>query len=561
MHDGGSGAGIELSLKVKALAALFAAGATLVLITIALPHDPGMYEAGLLVVCANAYLVAGGMVRLSARLPERLLPVVLAWGSVLVTAVAYFSDAAPSPLVFFYLWVFLYAGYFFTRAQIVAQIACVGVLYGGLLALVPAATGSMAWWIVGMGAMSVAAALIVTMRGHVEELIARLHDAARTDPLTQLQNRRGFRESLDLEIERARRSGAEMALLVGDLDHFKLVNDSLGHAVGDAALRRVADILRDGHRGIDACARVGGEEFALVLPNTDEPAALHAAERLRAAIAHAFEDAPMPLTISFGIATFPTRADTAGALLRASDEALYAAKHSGRNRAVVHSRAVAELSDGTGMPAREVESERYLATVLDLAEAVDIRFSGSARHCETVGRYAEIMARSVGLPAERVARVRLAGVLHDVGKIGVPDAILRKPGRLDEAEWITMKNHAALGAQILEHPSLQDVQRWVRAHHERVDGSGYPDGLSGDDLPLEARILAVADAYEAMTSDRCYSASIGSSAARDELRRCAGSQFDPEVVDAFIRALDAEVAEALRARSAKSGQSEPALAG
>jgi putative nucleotidyltransferase with HDIG domain len=203
----------------------------------------------------------------------------------------------------------------------------------------------------------------------------------------------------------------------------------------------------------------------------------------------------------------------------------------------VHSRAVAAFSGDAIAPAREVETERYLATVLDLAEAVDIRFSGSARHCETVGRYAESMARALGLDDERIARVRLAGVLHDIGKIGVPDAILGKPGKLTDEEWATMKSHAALGAQILEHPALSDVQAWVGAHHERPDGRGYPLGVSGDELPLEARILAVADAYEAMTSERAYSAAMSQADACAELMRCAGSQFDPAVVEAFVVAL------------------------
>jgi diguanylate cyclase (GGDEF)-like protein/putative nucleotidyltransferase with HDIG domain len=391
-----------------------------------------------------------------------------------------------------------------------------------------------------MGAMLVAAALIATMRGRVEGLIERLHDAARTDPLTGLQNRRGFRESLDLEIERCRRSGTSMALVVGDLDRFTLVNDEHGHAAGDAALRRVAAVLSDDHRRIDACARVGGEEFALILPDADEHGALETAERLCALVAAEFAGDPVPLTISFGIATFPALAETAGALLRASDEALHAAKHHGRDRSIVHSHGLADRLPARVGPAKEVESERYLATVLDLAEAVDIRFSGSARHCETVGRYAELMARELGLSKQHVARVRLAGVLHDVGKIGIPDAILGKQGPLDDDEWVLMKGHAALGAQILEHPSLADVQSWVGAHHERPDGKGYPHGLSGDALPLEARILAVADAYEAMTADRVYRSALGEEAARAELEAGTGTQFDPRVVEAFIAALDGE---------------------
>jgi putative nucleotidyltransferase with HDIG domain len=186
--------------------------------------------------------------------------------------------------------------------------------------------------------------------------------------------------------------------------------------------------------------------------------------------------------------------------------------------------------------------------VLDLAEAVDLRFSGSARHSETVGRYAAKMACELGLSQERTERVRLAGMLHDVGKVGVPDSILSKPAGLTDEEFDVIRRHPELGAQILEHPSLADVREWVGAHHERPDGRGYPCGLADEQIALEAKILAVADAYEAMTSDRAYRASIGPTAAREELLRCAGGQFDARVVDALLAVLDREgerLAEAL----------------
>ena len=178
--------------------------------------------------------------------------------------------------------------------------------------------------------------------------------------------------------------------------------------------------------------------------------------------------------------------------------------------------------------------------MLDLAEAVDLRFSGSARHSETVGRYAEMMARELGLSERRIERVRLAGMLHDVGKVGVPDSILNKPAKLTDEEFEIIKRHPGLGAQILEHPSFADVREWVGAHHERPDGRGYPRGLTSDAIPLEAQILAVADAYEAMTSDRSYRASIGQPAAQAELERCAGTQFDRRVVRALLRVLARE---------------------
>jgi putative nucleotidyltransferase with HDIG domain len=290
---------------------------------------------------------------------------------------------------------------------------------------------------------------------------------------------------------------------------------------------------------------VGGEQFALILPDTDAHSALALAERLRGAVGKEFAQDAVPITVSFGVACYGQAGETAAALLRAADDALHAAKQNGRDMSVLYSRSLEQESSAQAH-ARDVHAERFLGVIVDLAETVDLRFSGSARHSETVGRYAEMMARELGLPEERVARVQLAGKLHDIGKVGVPASILSKPSKLTDEEFAIIKRHPDLGAQILEHPSLTDVREWVRAHHERPDGRGYPLGLSGEEIAVEARILAVADSYEAMTADRSYSPSIGHAAARAELERCAGSQFDARVVQAFVTVLerDAEHAEA-----------------
>jgi diguanylate cyclase (GGDEF)-like protein/putative nucleotidyltransferase with HDIG domain len=534
-----AGASFQTSLMAEVLAGLFAAGATLAALTVALPHPSDQNDLGLLAIVAGAYAVAGVLHWRARKLPPWTLPLALAWGSSLITGVAYFSGASPSPLVFFYLWIPLYASYFLTRREAALQVAYVGLVYATLLALRPPSSGAPAWWIVGMGTLLVAAIVITTMRARVELLISRLYDTARTDALTSLANRRGFRELLDLELERARRGETEMTVLVGDLDRFKDVNDRSGHQVGDTALQRVARLLNEGKRQVDSAARVGGEEFALILPDSDAEDAFVLAERLRSALAGEFAEDSVAITISFGLATYPEHGETAASLLRAADEALYAAKDSGRNRTVRHSPLLRELVQASG-GAGDIEGERFLAVMLDLAEAVDLRFSGSARHSETVGRYAEMMARELGLSDRHVSRVRLAGMLHDIGKVGVPDEILRKPGRLTEQELLVIRRHPELGVQILEHPSLADVRVWVGAHHERPDGLGYPLGISGDEVPLEARIVAVADAYEAMTSDRSYRDSIGHASAQAELRRCAGSQFDLRVVEAFLATLQRE---------------------
>ncbi len=545
----GIGGSLDTGMMARILGGLFAAGATLALLTVGLSPPARASELGLLFIVGNAYVIAGMLFWRASRLPPRVLQLAVAWGSTVITAVAYFAADSPSPMIFFYLWIFLYASYFFTTRELAVQILYVGLAYGALLIARPPVGRMPAWWLIGMGTLLVAAILVRSMRERGELLIAKLYDAARTDPLTKLSNRHGFRELLDLEIERARRGEAKMTIVVGDLDNFKEVNDRSGRHVGDAALVRLARLFEQGKRQIDGLARVGGEEFALILPDTNDQDAFVIAERLRCELRDEFIQDSVPTTISFGVASYPKHGETAGSLLRAADEALYAAKQNGRDRTMLHSPALKEvLQDGA---ARDIAGERFVAVVLDLAEAVDLRFSGSARHSETVGRYAAMMARELGLSEQRISRVRLAGMLHDVGKVGVPDSILNKPAKLTDEEFEIIKRHPGLGAQILEHPSFADVREWVGAHHERPDGRGYPCGLSADEIPLEAQILAVADAYEAMTCDRCYRASIGHAAAREELERCAGTQFDGRVVDALLAVLvhEGERVEVMMARS------------
>ena len=390
-------------------------------------------------------------------------------------------------------------------------------------------------WVATTGTLAGAGLLVALLRQRITHAVAGLTEAARRDPLTGLLNRRGFEEVFDVELERARRTDQSLSVIVGDLDRFKRINDEHGHAAGDDALRRVGRALGEGKRSWDTAARVGGEEFAILAPDTDEHGAYILAERLRTVIAREFAgNQPDPLTISFGIVSYPVHGQTGSSLLQAGDQALYAAKRLGRNRSVISSAEVPGILSGTSASRGHEDASVELTSLLSLAEALDVRDSGSATHCRRVGRYSELIARELGLPPDSVERVRIAGVLHDVGRVGVPDELLAKEGPLDEEEWHWVRSHPEIGARMLETTDFADIGGWIRSHHERPDGSGYPEGRSGE-LPLEAAILGVADAYEAMTAGRPYRDALDPQAASDELRRGSGRQFDERVVDALLR--------------------------
>jgi diguanylate cyclase (GGDEF)-like protein/putative nucleotidyltransferase with HDIG domain len=384
------------------------------------------------------------------------------------------------------------------------------------------------------------ACVAVLQHGRLGALRTRIANAARSDPATGLLNRRAFDELVALELERSRRTGRPLSIVLGDLDGLAALNDAAGQAAGDAALQLVARDLVKWKRRIDCAARVGGDEFALLLPETDERGAYILAERLRRATQRSFAGTQVPMTISFGVASHPRHGADTATLVRSAERAMLAAKELGRDRAVIYSAETVRLLGVSGAP-----GDLQLATVIALAEALDIRDTGTAKHSHMVGRYAEQMAIEFELSPSHVERVRLAGVLHDIGKIGVSDAVLSKPGPLSADEWVEMKTHPEIAARLLSRPEYEDLRGWILAHHERPDGCGYPFGLGHGEIPLEASILAVADAYEAMTADRAYRPALGETAARAELEEGAGSQFDPEVVEAFLRALDRDAAQSL----------------
>ena len=348
-----------------------------------------------------------------------------------------------------------------------------------------------------------------------------MQEAALVDPLTGLPNRRAFGEALESGLERRRRHGGALSLVMLDLDGLKQANDRSGHQAGDALLRRLAERLAAEAPAGAHAFRVGGDEFAVLLPEDGHWTAFCLASRLSEVLAR--ED----ITAGAGVAEV---VDDAGAadVVRRADLALIAAKRTGRS-VLVHHPGLEEHVVGE-------DGERHqsaLATAL--ARAVDAKDSWTRSHCETVAELSAIVAVELGLAADHVARVRLAGLVHDVGKIGVPDAILQKPARLTAEEFEVIKGHAALGHRILAGTELTEEAVWVRHHHERIDGGGYPDGLAGNAIPLEARILHVADAFEAMTADRPYRAGMGEEAAIEELVAHAGTQFDADCVAALVR--------------------------
>ena len=384
------------------------------------------------------------------RLPPWALQAIVALGSVLITTDIWFSGdghGAPKPdNEMLYLWVALYSVYFFSVRAAAGQVAWAIACYAFALVFVAPPSILPTRLIETGGTLAIAVILIALLKERVRQLLGQLANAARTDPVTGLHNRRGFEEAIAVEIERARRGGHRLTLLLGDLDHFKRVNDRLGHAAGDRVLAHVGRILGTGKRQIDYAARTGGEEFAIILPETGEREAYVVAERLRSAVEAEFGRGLVPLTFSFGIAGHPEHGASAEALLDAADRALYAAKELGRNRSVIFSAEISKLGPaGAAAYAREVGLESLLA----LAEGLDLRDAGTGDHSRTVGRYCELLARELELGPARVERVRLAGVLHDVGKIGLSDALLRKPGPLDEREWEEMRRHPEIGARIL----------------------------------------------------------------------------------------------------------------
>ncbi|MBE0527959.1 MAG: diguanylate cyclase, partial [Thermoleophilia bacterium] len=371
-----------------------------------------------------------------------------------------------------------------------------------------------------------------TMSEQLSKAFAELERRSNTDGLTGLLNHRAMHQALAVEMARSRRYGNAYSLLLLDIDDLKLLNDTHGHPAGDRLLSQVGRILGEHTRQADIVGRVGGDEFMLIMPETRPDAATAAAEKLLESISAepyvAADGRRIPVHVSMGIASFPEDGDETNALVTCADTNLYTSKRRVGNAIT---RREAEARQGE-------EATTAFGMLESLVAAVDNKDSYTHRHSDEVTEYALAIAAALGLSDETQRIVRVAGLLHDVGKIGVPGSILRKPGRLTSDEYEIMKQHTLLGELIIQEvPNLKEIRAAVVSHHERWDGTGYPRGLAGEAIPLLGRIMSVADAYSAMISDRPYRSGLTTDVAIAELRAGAGTQFDPTLVELFVEAV------------------------
>jgi len=380
--------------------------------------------------------------------------------------------------------------------------------------------------------------------------IAEVESLAATDQLTRLLNRPACLSFLGAEIDRANRYERPLSVALIDIDHFKRINDTYGHAVGDDVLRHVAAVLRAAVRGVDGLGRYGGEEFLLVMPETDLDGGLASAENLRRVVGRTplLVETPtgateIRATISVGVAghTGVPSLDV-DRLLREADGALYEAKERGRDQVQAHrpfddysSLTRATIDARARSEAAKIAKAAFEASNNHLLSALSERAGWAGGASELIANLAAELGRAIGLPDGDIERIRTASLLHDLGKLAIPDEILSKPGPLSPPEWRTIVEHPKIGQVVLEQAgAIRDAAAIVLHHHEWFDGRGYPHGLAGAEIPVGSRIVAIADAYEAMISDRPYSAAMSHADALDELQRQRGIQFDPDLVDIFI---------------------------
>lgn len=368
------------------------------------------------------------------------------------------------------------------------------------------------------------------------QLYARAEAKARIDELTGLLNRRTLDEMIDNEISRHSRYGGVFSLAILDLDSFKTYNDTYGHPEGDMLLRQVGYVIKSAIRTADRAFRYGGDEFAILLPQTSIDDATQVTERVRERIANEIDTGDIQVTASIGLANWPDDGVSHTDIIAAADVTLYRAKRSGGNQSLS---AMGSLS-----PLQFIESKRAPDTGIDaktmnivhaFTESIDARTHFDSTHSKKVAEYALELGKALELKPIQLSQLEISALLRDIGKIGISDEILNKKEKLTKEEWEIVKSHTQLGATIAERiPQLTPCVNAISYHHERYDGSGYPEGLKGEEIPLDARILALADAYAAMTSQRPYSPKLSIVEALKEIEKGAGKQFDPYIAETFI---------------------------
>jgi len=361
----------------------------------------------------------------------------------------------------------------------------------------------------------------------LERMVQVERQQASTDALTGLLNHRGALQTLQASFAAAKAEGVSFSLLMGDIDGFKLFNDTYGHVMGDDILKLAADVSRKSAEPMNGIAcRYGGDEFLIILPGLDKASATSVAQEITGRLGKAEfrndKNTLVPVSMSLGVASFPDDGDTSAKIVAAADAAMYAAKR----RVGGGRRAVASTRDTT-------------FGVLDtLVQAIDAKDSYTKVHCDIVAEYAVKLAVRLNLPEESQRALRIAGLLHDIGKLAVPDEILKKPAPLSVEEYTIMQRHVTIGEVLIrEVPQLKEVLQAVACHHERYDGTGYPRGLKGDQIPLIGRIIAIADSYSAMCLDRPYRKGMSHDRVLAELVSGAGIQFDQGLTEVFVQML------------------------
>lgn len=397
-------------------------------------------------------------------------------------------------------------------------------------------------------------------------LVEKSQEHFNTDGLTQLYNHRGFQECLNKELKNAEDHHSKLSIVMLDVNNISKINRELGHVKGDEVIKLVAEKVKNNLRKSDIAGRYGGDEIAMILPNTDISEAKYIAEYITYSLSCCFVDDVGPVKVAVGIASYPECAKTQEKLLILAEQAMYISQAKGykdgmsaiissadfnfwddaalKSYAEIISKRHAQIGINFEeellhkFNSEQINSQNHLEEIAkSLAGAIDAKDPYTKGHSTSVSRYSEALARAINLPETEVERISLGALLHDVGKIGIPENVLKKPDKLSEEEWNIMKQHPVIGAEKVLQPneSLRDLIPIVKYHHEHVDGTGYPEHLKGDEIPLSAKIVAVADAFHALVSDRPYRKGLGLETACDILMQGAGKQWDSALVRKFIQ--------------------------